>query len=79
MAIATSGKAYKWGASKMLVTCVGGTSLVEINRDDTGYVPLTGGEIIQGIIPNNATFTADLKTCFIRFTDQTGTPVISFG
>ena len=76
MAIAISGQIYKWGAGKMLVTCVGGESLIEINRDDTGFVLLSGGDIVGGIIPDGASFTADLKACEVRFT---GVGTISFG
>ena len=79
MTIAVSGQTYKWGAGKMLVTCTGGTSLVEINRDNTGFVPLSGGEIVLGIVLAESAFIADLKACDIRFTDDTGAPVISFG
>lgn len=76
MAIAVSGQAYNWGAGKMLVTCTGGDSLVEINRDNTGFVPLSGGEVIAGVVLAESSFTADLKACEIRFT---GAGVVSFG
>ena len=79
MAIAVSGQINEWGAGKMLVTCTGGTSLVEINRDGTGFVPLSGGDVVLGIIPAESVFTADLKICEIRFTDDTGAPVVSYG
>ncbi len=76
MTIAVSGEIYNWGAGSMLVTCTGGDSLVEINRDGTGFVPLSGGDVELGVILAETSFTADLKQCEIRFT---GAGVISFG
>tara|TARA_R110000744_G_scaffold140029_1_gene251206 strand:+ start:164 stop:448 length:285 start_codon:yes stop_codon:yes gene_type:complete len=55
------------------VTCTGATSLIEINQDNTGFVPLSGGEIIAGVIPAESSFlteelgSKDAKTQ-IRFT-----------
>lgn len=76
MTIAVSGQIYKWGGSKMLVTCTGDTSFIEINRDNTGFVPLSGGDVVDGVIIAETSFTADLKACEVRFT---GAGVVSFG
>ena len=74
MAIAISGKPIKLTKGKLRITCTGDTSLMEINQDNTGFVPVSGGEIVAGVIPAETSFmTEDLGSSddaelFIRFT-----------
>jgi hypothetical protein len=75
MTIAVSGQVYNWGASKMLVTCTGANSLMEINLEGTGFVPVEGGSVVAGVILADTSFSADLKRCDVRFT---GAGVVSF-
>ena len=74
--IAVSGQAYEWKGGDMLVTCTGGDSTMEINRDDTGYVPVSGAEVTAGVIPAEASVWVLLKPCLVRWT---GTGTVSFG
>ena len=67
MAIATSGEALNWNG-QMFVTCIGGTSLIEINQDETGFVPVNGSETPEGVIADGAAFQVDVGLCQLRFT-----------
>ncbi len=61
MAIATSGKPFTITSGSLRVTCTGGESLMEVNQDDTGFVPVSGGDIVGGVIPDGTSFlTQDL-------------------
>jgi hypothetical protein len=59
MTIAVSGQAIDIAEGRLRVTCTGGASLIEINQDNTGYVPLSGGDIVAGVIPSGASFITD--------------------
>tara|TARA_R110000822_G_scaffold90984_1_gene209996 strand:+ start:147 stop:404 length:258 start_codon:yes stop_codon:yes gene_type:complete len=73
MTIANSGESIEITKGALRVTCTGAASLIEINQDNTGFVPLSGGEIIAGVIPAESSFlteelgSKDAKTQ-IRFT-----------
>ena len=73
--IAVSGQIYDWKGGDMLVTVVGADTLMEINRDFTGFVPVSGGEVIAGVIAAGTAAWVDLKLCEVRFTGGT----VSFG
>ena len=59
MTIAVSGVAIDIAEGRLRVTCTGGASLIEINQDNTGYVPLSGGDIVAGVIPDGSSFITD--------------------
>ena len=59
MTIAVSGVAIDIAEGRLRVTCTGGASLIEINQDNTGYVPLSGGDIVAGVIPSGTSFITD--------------------
>lgn len=74
MAIATSGVPIKWASGAMRVSCSGGSSLIEINQDNTGWNKLSGDVVVDGVIPDGAVFiTEDLtpdeyESVSLRFT-----------
>jgi len=78
MTIAVSGEAIVQAIpDDWNVTCVGDTSLIEINQDGTGFVPLNSAAdgIVDGVIPADIGFNLKLKICQVRFT---GLGVISY-
>lgn len=76
MAVAVSGVQFWWTGGEMLITCVGGPSVMEINRDGTGFVLATGGDVVDGVLLADRSATAHLKACYVRFT---GSGVVSYG
>ena len=71
MTIATSGKPIGISKGRIRVTCVGGTSLAEMNQDNTGWVKFSGGPIVDGVIPDGGSFVTDeigLDEVLFRFT-----------
>ena len=81
MTIAENGKAFKINSGKLRVTCTGGDSLIEMNQDNTGFVPLSGGDVSAGVILDGTSFmtedlgSADNTPVEIRFT---GTGTVSY-
>jgi hypothetical protein len=74
MTIAISGKEIIWTSGAVRVSCSGGSSLFEINQDSIGWNNVSGGIIVDGVIPDGAVFcTEDLTpseqgSVLLRFT-----------
>lgn len=71
MAIAESGKGVRITKGSLRVSCVGGASLIEINQDGIGYNKLSGGVVVDGVIPDGAVFFTEQlggDNVYVRFT-----------
>lgn len=83
MTIAVSGQEETFAQGKIRVSCKGGTSLFEVNQDGIGFNTVSGTDVVAGVI-NDGLVTQievgspDTKDTVYRFTDGTGTPVLSF-
>ena len=54
MTKAVSGKEFEWAKGRMRISCKGGTSVMEINQDDIGFNLVSGGVVVDGVIPDGA-------------------------
>ena len=83
MAIAVSGKAFKAPKGSLRVQCTGGDSLFEINQNGIGWSPVSGGDIVAGVVPDGTVFMtedlseygADDNSTQLRFT---GSGIVSY-
>jgi hypothetical protein len=83
MTIAVSGQKEIFAHGKIRVSVKGGTSVFEINQDNIGWNNISGDGVVDGVIPDGKVTqievgSRDTSDTKYRFTDGTGTPVVSF-